>query len=76
MEEAQRPIVRTRAVMPSALERREHELAGHQPHRSWCVTCVRGRGRAMGHPTNNNRGTTTPKLSIDFMFLGRGDGKL
>eukprot|EP00971_Amphidinium_carterae_P197798 3925560-Amphidinium_carterae.1 len=54
----------------------EHELAGHQPHRSWCRECIRGRGRAQGHPTNNTKKSTTPKLSIDFMFLGRGDGQM
>eukprot|EP00971_Amphidinium_carterae_P045628 898034-Amphidinium_carterae.1 len=76
MGEAQTPVARRKTNMPSALEKREHELAGHQPHRSWCRECMRGRGRAQGHPTNNTKKSTTPKLSIDFKFLGRGDGQM
>ena len=34
--------------LPSQEEIRTHELT-HLPYRSWCVHCVRGKGKSMAH---------------------------
>ena len=34
--------------LPSPEEVKEHEMT-HLPYRSWCVHCVRGKGKSMDH---------------------------
>eukprot|EP00971_Amphidinium_carterae_P056691 1120688-Amphidinium_carterae.1 len=57
---------------PTKAEQERHRLSGHQPHRSWCEFCMRGRGKARSHHSSQAP-PGTPKLSIDFMFLGQQD---
>eukprot|EP00971_Amphidinium_carterae_P323797 6435086-Amphidinium_carterae.1 len=54
---------------PTKEEVLRHRTNGHQPHRSWCKRCVKGRGRISGHGPQTPQ-TDVPKMSIDYMFLG------
>ena len=52
---------------PSAVERPRHELT-HMPCRSWCFSCVAGRGA--GDPHRKSDGNSgPPRVECDFMFL-------
>ena len=52
---------------PGATERARHELT-HVPKRSWCFSCVAGRGADDVHRKSNNH-TGLPRVECDFMFL-------
>ena len=56
---------------PTAAERLRHE-ATPVPYRAWCQQCVRGRGRCKPHfrKTEPNAENASPKLSMDYFFLG------
>ena len=47
-EEGQQPKVTRSPKAPTKAEREAHE-ATHQPFRSWCTHCLRGRGRNKPH---------------------------
>ena len=54
---------------PTEHERRAHRVS-HLPCRSWCKTCVLGRGRELPHSTRD-RGEElgAPLLGVDFFFF-------
>ena len=69
--EVRRPKKIADPKKPSEDEVREHELT-HLPFRSWCWTCVHGRGRSMPHRRKEDeRGL--PEIHMDFAFLGDRD---
>ena len=75
-EEANRPLMVQAPVQPTRAEREEH-VKTHMPYRSWCVHCVRGRGRSDAHRTNPVREEyRKPQLSADYWFLGAAQGEL
>ena len=47
-----------------------HRASGHLPFRSWCSSCVRGRGRSLAHRKQNKDQETIPTISVDFGFFG------
>ena len=56
-------------VKPTASEVATHE-ATHIPHRSWCLYCMRARGRPRRHrAVTDHEGV--PRLSIDYLFTGQ-----
>ena len=55
--------------LPSLEEEREHMLT-HLPYRSWCVHCVRGKGRAMDHRRQGDSERRVPEVHLDYCFLG------
>ena len=57
--------------LPSPEEEKEHMLT-HLPYRSWCVHCVRGKGRSMDHRrSEGERGVR--EVHLDYCFLGGAD---
>ena len=70
-EETSAAQVKIRAAPsePSARERAEHE-ATHIPYRSWCVHCVRGRGRSTKHMKmkRDEEEPDVPRISMDYFF--------
>ena len=62
--------VRRALKEPTREERMRHE-ATHLPYRSWCPTCVRGRGRNAPHRRVVEREHDgVPKMCMDYFFLG------
>ena len=55
---------------PTAEERAQH-LVSHLPYRSWCRSCVAGRGRSDPHFARGHRQDSLPVIAIDYAFLGR-----
>ena len=62
--------------LPTAEEVQRHELT-HTPYRSWCVHCVRGRGRRMEHRRQKEKERAIPEVHLDYCFMGsaESDGK-
>ena len=52
---------------PSEVE--EHRLMGHVVYRSWCPSCVRGRGRDDRHGEVRRDDSEIPIISFDYCFL-------
>ena len=75
-EEEEKIAARVRVRMaphePSMRERIEHE-ATHIPYRSWCVHCVRGRGRNTKHLKSDaeDQEPGIPRVSMDYFFLSQ-----
>ena len=67
-EESTTKMTRSPTV-PSAWERERHETS-HVPYRSWCPTCVAGRGVKSPHKARPRRDDDLPRFSIDYGFLG------
>ena len=55
--------------MPSLEERQEHRLA-HLPYRSWCIFCVKGRGRETAHSRIKDTRRDVPLVMMDYWFVG------
>ena len=57
---------------PSLEEVRQHRLT-HNPYRSWCPHCVRGKGRNDRHMRSSQGGRWDgiPKVVSDYFFIGR-----
>lgn len=54
---------------PSPAARREHELT-HMPYRSWCQSCVAGRGKESPHQQRRKDPSTTwPVVQADYVFM-------
>ena len=53
---------------PTQAEREEHELT-HLPYRSWCIHCVKGRGKDAPHLVAASDGVL-PEVHFDFAFMG------
>ena len=60
-EESTTKMTRSPTV-PSAWERERHEVA-HIPYRSWCSTCVAGRGVKSPHKTRRRTSDDLPRAS-------------
>ena len=52
---------------PTSAEVEAHSLT-HLPYRSWCVHCVRAKGRAGAHKAKEEETHTLPRLSVDYLF--------
>ena len=68
-DEAKRAKARCIPVMPSLDERHEHRLA-HLPYRSWCLFCVKGRGRETPHSRIKDVRRDVPVVMMDYCFVG------
>jgi hypothetical protein len=53
---------------PKPEEVSEHELT-HCPYRSWCSTCVKGRGKRLAHRKHVHVPGAAPAIHIDYCFL-------
>ena len=64
---------------PSEAERRAHEIH-HMPYRSWCVYCVRGRGKESPHLRGHEHSDDgIPVVQMDYALLhntGDRDAKI
>ena len=60
-------VARRKPSSPSKRERELHE-ASHIPFRSWCESCVAGRGRAKRHVAGRHEPAN--KLHFDYFFSG------
>ena len=56
---------------PSKEERERHEARGHLPDRSWCESCVVGRGKDDAHRKRASAQDGFPEGQMDYMFIGR-----
>ena len=65
--EANVPLAVPSPKEPGAAERARHELM-HMPYRSWCFSCVAGRGADDAHRKSDGY-TGPPRVECDFMFL-------
>ena len=57
---------------PTQAEVDAHERAYHLPYRSWCSSCVRGRGKAQPHkriPADEKAAERIPTISYDYGFF-------
>ena len=61
----QEVIVRRKPLSPSKREREIHE-GSHIPFRSWCESCVAGRGRARKHAARHCEPVN--RLHFDYFF--------
>ena len=59
--------------LPSQDEIRAHELT-HLPYRSWCVHCVRGKGKSMAHAKREGD-FERREVHMDYCFMGGRDDK-
>ena len=70
--EQRNPAQKALLTDPTPREVDDHLLTGHAVFRSWCSACVRGRGRAAGHPSGSRQdegAEPVPVLSWDYCFL-------
>ena len=57
-------------VKPSQKMIEDHNIS-HIPFRSWCMACVRGRGKSMDHRLIKDKDEDqVPVGSVDYGFLG------
>ena len=68
-DEAMVPWVPNLHPEPSARQIAEHELTGHEVHRSWCRHCVASKGRTHAHSSREEG--ELPEIGIDYGFFGR-----
>ena len=61
------PLAVPSPTQPGAAEQARHELT-HMPYRSWCFSCVAGRGADDAHRKSDGY-TGAPRAECDFMFL-------
>jgi len=61
--------VKLAPTQPSKTEMEKHEVT-HCPFRSWCPTCVAGRGQKSGHRQQKRDGGELPRFSMDYGFMG------
>ena len=54
---------------PSQADVDTHNLT-HQPYRSWCRHCVRGRGKELPHVKGKDEMGEVPEFHFDFCFPG------
>ena len=59
--------------LPSQEEIRAHELT-HLPYRSWCVHCVRGKGKSMDHK-RGEKDEERREVQMDYCFMGGREDK-
>ena len=58
-------------LKPTPQEVEEH-LVSHIPFRSWCSSCVRGRGPSFRHVRVDHDSERLPTIAVDYGFLGDG----
>ena len=54
---------------PSVQESTEHEMT-HHPFRSWCVQCMKGRGREEDCRKQMEEEGQAPEIHLDHMVMG------
>ena len=70
-EEPLRKIVIPKVSTPSKAEIEEHEKT-HLPFRTWCKSCVKGRGVASPHCKVGQNDPKAPGIEIDYCFPRAG----
>ena len=60
---------------PSAADVEEHNVT-HMPCRSWCDSCVEGRGLGEQRGRHAGRIHETPRVGIDYWYITTGSLKL
>ena len=65
--EAQVPVATSAPKEPGAVERTRHDFT-HMQYRSWCFSCVAGRGADDPHRKASGC-TGPPRVECDFMFF-------
>ena len=71
--EAQAPRGLRAPGSPTEEERTIHERT-HLPYRSWCDSCVKGRGQAAPHRSAGTEGRySEAQISADYWFMGGAD---
>ena len=70
--EAVRMTVPKATPAPTQAEVDEHRLSGHCVYRSWCSSCVRGKGQSGHHKTRTEDDAKgdVPIISMDYGYLG------
>ena len=68
-EETEAKHVLRTPTLPSQAEIDEHWL-DHLPYRSWCGTCVSGRGRERPHTRTHGK-RKIPTLAFDYCFISK-----
>ena len=70
VKEAEVPKSKPQPRMPTAEERRAHELT-HCPFRSWCMHCVRGQAADYPHRSVTGEGAESdiPRVIMDYCFF-------
>ena len=70
-EEGRKPNMLANSVLPSRRKVDEH-MATHIRYRSWCPSCVMGRGRNTQHfkKSMDDVAARGPQISADYGFLG------
>ena len=61
--------VRKSPIEPTAQEIEQHNASMHLPYRSWCPTCVHGRGKEDGHSKGERQHPDVPMFSSDYCFM-------
>ena len=56
---------------PSEEEVARHRAMGHPHFRSWCPSCVRGRGKSGVHKKGRDEESKTITLCVDYMKMTR-----
>ena len=69
-EEATTAPALTAPEQPTTQMIEAHRASGHLPFRSWCSSCVRGRGRSLARRGQQKYQQTIPTVSVDFGFFG------
>jgi hypothetical protein len=52
--------------LPSQAEVDRHCVMGHLPFRSWCLRCVKAKGREADHVRDEGKERTLPEYSLDY----------
>ena len=60
---------------PSAADVEEHHIT-HAPHRSWCDSCVEGRGLGEQRGRHKGRAHEIPRVGIDYWYITSGTLKM
>ena len=60
-----------RAPMKPSPEEVESHLVSHLPFRSWCTSCVRGRGLSIRHGRIDHSTEQIATISVDYVFLAK-----
>ena len=62
-------VLRKRPEQPTAAEVQEHEISGHETHRSWCRACVAGIGRADAQVRRPGVEKGVPIIGVNYGYL-------
>ena len=70
-EEGLIPKTKKITTKPTEEEVEQH-MATHIPFRDWCPYCVAGKSKIDPHLKGNKGQRTTPKISLDYMYMTTG----